>query len=334
MNKKQYGQFFTKNAAYITQGLLNIFPDDAIVIDPFVGEGDLIKLINNRTEIYDINPLIDGTIKKDTLLNEMNYNGKWIFTNPPFLAKNKNKDKSIYNKYQTNDLYKAALLSIIGCNGGIIILPLNFFSSDDKSIRTSFLSLYKIIKVNVFEEQVFDDTTYTICAFSFIKQENNKQSIPFNFFPREKEIIIDLEKNNGYTIGNEIYNLEQYNIIVKRLLIGDDEPNSKIFLHAIDTGTEQGKIRLTLRDEPFYGKNTDRAFATITFNKDFSLEQQQFIVNTFNKKLNEYREKYNSLFLTNYRNSTSTLARKRIGFKLAYSIISNIISETIDIHSH
>ena len=37
----------------------------------------------------------------------------------------------------------------------------------------------------------------------------------------------------------------------------------------------------------------------------------------FTKLLNEYREKYNSLFLTNYRESKD-IARKRISFDLVY----------------
>lgn len=324
-SKKSLGQFYTKNSAYITQGLLDVFPNEGIVVDPFVGEGDLLNIINNKTEMYDIDPKIKNTIKRDTLANPLDYKNKWIFTNPPYLAKNKNKDKTLYNLYNVDDLYKASILSIIGCEGGIIIIPLNFFSSDNGDTRKKFLSLYEVIKINVFEESVFDDTSYTICAFSFVKKENVEQSINFKFFPSGKELPINLFKKNGYKIGGEIYNLEQSDVKVSRLLIGQEKPNSKIFLNAIDTGTLDGMIRLSLREEPFYGKQTDRAFATIVFNRNFSLREQEEIVERFNKTLLKYRNKYNSMFLTNYRNSTAHMARKRIGFKLAYIIISNII---------
>lgn len=326
-NKKQLGQFYTTNSEYITQGLLDIFPSDGVVIDPFVGNGDLVRLVDNKLEIYDIDPQIEGTIELDSLMNPVDYVGKWIFTNPPYLAKNKNTDKTIYDKYRTDDLYKASLLSILDCNGGIIILPLNFFSSDNGEVREKFLSKFKIVSVNVFEENVFDDTSYTVCAFSFIKEDNVEQNIKFKFFPTGKELDIKLIKSNQYKIGYEIYNLKQSHIKIRRLLIGEEIPNSKIFLNAIDTGTELGKIRLSIREEPFFGKKTDRAFATIIFDKTFTEEQQQLIVDEFNTRLNFYRDSYNSMFLTNYRNSTLTLARKRIGFKLAYSIISNIILE-------
>ena len=38
------------------------------------------------------------------------------------------------------------------------------------------------------------------------------------------------------------------------------------------------------------------------------------------------REKYHSLFLTNYRES-NTIARKRISFNLAYEIVNYLLSE-------
>lgn len=327
MNKKNYGQFYTTNAEYITNGLLSVFEKKYIVIDPFCGKWDLLNLIENKKYGYDIDPQNNLTIKQDTLKNKIDFSGKWVITNPPYLARNKSKDKTIFDLYQTDDLYKASLLSIIGCEGGIIILPINFFSGRDSNTRREFLSKYNILKVNVFEETVFEDTSYTVCAFSFVKKDNKGQNIPFIFYPNKKEFSFYLGEENEYTIGNEIYNLKQSNVKIRRLLKGEDKPNSKIFLNAIDTGSKDGFIKLSITDFPFYGKNTDRAFATIVFNIDFSLEEQKLIVEKFNEKLNKYRNKYNSMFLTNYRNSTSITSRKRISFKLVYSLLSNIILE-------
>lgn len=329
-SKKQLGQFYTTNSEYITQNLLEVFPKNAIIVDTFVGEGDLIKLVSNETEYYDIDPKIEGTIERDSLLNPIDYTGKWVFTNPPYLAKNKNKDKTIYEKYDTDDLYKASLITILGCEGGVIILPLNFFSSDNGDIRDIFLSKYEVIKVNVFEETVFEDTSYTICAFSFIKKDNIEQTVNFTFFPSKEELNIKLLKSSKYKIGSEIYELKQSTTKIGRLTLGNPKPNSKIFLKAIDTGTEEGMLGLSISEEAFYGKNTDRAFATIIFDRDFTEEEQAFLVEEFNKKIAKYRQKYRSMFLTNYRNSTKILARKRISFRLVYSILSNIILENFE----
>ena len=40
-----------------------------------------------------------------------------------------------------------------------------------------------------------------------------------------------------------------------------------------------------------------------------------------------YRDKYYSMFLTNFRNSTSSYARKRISFDVVYRLISYILKE-------
>ena len=45
----------------------------------------------------------------------------------------------------------------------------------------------------------------------------------------------------------------------------------------------------------------------------------------FNEKIESYRTKYNSLFLTNYRESSKNYSRKRISFDLAYNIISYLL---------
>jgi hypothetical protein len=326
--KRKLGQFYTKNSSYITTGLLDIFNKDDIVIDPFCGEWDLLKLIKNKKEGYDIDPKNKETLLRDSLLNPINFEGKAIITNPPFLAKNKNRDKNIYNLFNVDDLYEASLLSIIGCEKGIIILPLNFFSSNRNKIRKIFLSNYKIIRLNIFEEKVFDDTSYTICSFSFVKEKNIEQKLNCFFFPSGENKTFEIKEKDGFLIGAEIFNLQKSTVKIKRLLIGGVS-NSNLFLSAIDTGSKEGKINLSIKDY-YYGKNTDRAFATIVFDKDFSLGEQIIISEKFNNKLNYYRKKYNSLFLTNYRNSTSYMARKRIGFDLAYNLISNIILEEFE----
>lgn len=178
--KKTLGQFYTTNQEYILQGLK--IPDNIInIIEPFAGNGDLLDFINKEREnnkvnytieCYDIEPTKNNIIKKDTLKDPPNYKNKFIITNPPYLARNKSKDKSMFDKYDVNDLYKCVIKDILTntCLGGIIIIPLNFWSSirvSDIELRKVFLDKYDIILLNIFEESVFSDTTYTICSFQF-----------------------------------------------------------------------------------------------------------------------------------------------------------------------
>src|SRR3989304_6471492 len=138
-NKQMLGQFYTTNQEYILQGMK--IPDNIVnIIEPFTGNGDLITFIEKekeknkvkyKIECYDIEPKKNYIIKKDTIKDPPNYNNKYLITNPPYLARNKSKDKSLFVKYDVNDLYKCVIKDILTniCLGGIFIIPLNFWSS-------------------------------------------------------------------------------------------------------------------------------------------------------------------------------------------------------------
>ena len=145
----------------------------------------------------------------------------------------------------------------------------------------------------------------------------------------------ELKQKNKYSpklSGSILYQYQidqiidsQKNIGIKRLTIGGTT-NSNLYLRAIDTGSESGRIALTITDTPFYGKGSDRTFASLIMDKVYTREQEEKICEEFNSILEKYRQMYNSMFLTNYRNS-STYARKRISFDVAYKLISYIIKK-------
>lgn len=328
-NKVKLGQFYTKRSNYIIGNLIQDIDKNMKVIEPFCGEGDLL-IFDNDCEIYDIDPKIDKCIKRDTLLDPLDYTNKLVVTNPPFLARNKNKDKTVYDRYEVSDLYKAAIKSIMSCSGGILIIPLNFFCDEDDKIRDLFFNRFDIIRLNIFEETVFDDTTYTICSFSFkLKDINNDyDTIECCFFPKMDIKYFDLKKSSGWRMGSDFLDIinNTDNIGIRRLRIGG-VPNSNLYLRAIDTGTNDGRIALTIKEDHFYGKESDRSFATLIMDKKYSREQEIKICNEFNRVLELNRDVYNSMFLTNFRNSTSSYARKRISFDVAYKLISYVIKK-------
>lgn len=327
--KKSLGQFYTKNAEYILQDLVVIPKTTQRIIDPFCGEWDLLNQIHTNIQKIgiDVYPKTPNTILNDSLLSPISYtNTDYIITNPPYIARNKNPNKTIYDKYNVSDLYLAALKSIQGCGGGTIILPVSFLTSSAiTKERKNFLTHYQIEKIYIFEEQVFADTDYTVCSFSFVKGNGENTPIPVIIKPKNKQLTITLNQQNNYMFGGDIFTKPKTSIKISRLL-QNQTPTSNIKLFCIDSGTENGKIHLAI-DEPYFGKNTDRAFATIQFSKPISPQDQQLIVQKFNEKLNHLREKYDSLFLTNYRNSTASGARKRIGFTEAYILIGQVIDE-------
>lgn len=329
MNKKsQLGQFYTTKATYIIGNLLNDIPNNVDIIEPFVGNGDLLIFDNySSLEMYDIDPKMGNTIKQDTLLNPPIYDNKYVITNPPYLYRNKAKDKTIYDKYDTTDLYKAFIKSILNCDGGILIIPLNFLCDNDDKIRNLFFEKFQIINLNIFEEQIFDDTTYNICSFSFRRRIDESNILKCKFHPSNIKKEFSLHKETGYKIGHNFLKIikEQKNIGISRLTIGGT-PNSNLYIRCIDTGSDDGRIKLSLEDH-FYGKETDRTFATIILDKEYSIEDQKFIAEKFNHIIENQRNLYHSLFLSNYRNSTKAGSRKRISFDTTYKLISFIIEK-------
>ncbi len=372
MNKKtELGQFFTTNSKYILKNMITDMPVNTcenVFVDPFAGERDLLKWLTMAcrrkympTEAYDIDPVDEEVKFRDSFLTPPSFCGKYIITNPPYLAKNKTKNKVVFDAYDTNDLYKAAIKMFMGwdietrvyddnknCKGGIVIVPLNFFCDRDWKLRKDFLSRYKIICLNVFEEKVFKDTSYTVCAFNFreFRHPTEKQKFRIRFYPdyntnsdfkkdkRECHLRCILNEDNKYTLGYNFIKLtkDRSEKIKVGRLVGYKELEegwciSKLSLRAIDTGSNDGRIKLTIRESPFYGKVSDRSLATIIFSKEIEIEKQEIIAVKFNEILEDNRDKYHSLFLTNFRNSTVNYSRKRIDFRMAFGLISHIVKK-------
>lgn len=338
-NKKNLGQFYTTNYEYILSNM-KIPKNVNHIIEPFVGEGDLLEFIKNKKkytiETYDIDPKYKKANKRDTLNDPPSYKNKFVLTNPPYLARNKSNDKKIYDKYKCNDLYKCFIKNIIDdiCEGGIIIIPLNFISSIRKSdikLREGFLQEYTIETINIFEEQVFDDTKYAVCSIYFTKKGHyNNDLINMYIYPSKKIIKIELSSKNNYTIGGEIYDLP-YNdeFEVKRATKNMKDNMTNILLKCIDDSINDQLGFKVVKDDEIFIDNTPklsaRSYATLCINKKLSLKDQLKLVKKMNKYINQQRKKYNSLFLTNYRES-NTIARKRISFDLAFKICNYFLS--------
>ena len=350
--KQNLGQFYTTNQEYILQGFF-IPKDIKNIIEPFVGNGDLIKFVEKEQkrnnveyiiECYDIDPKKNyNCIKKDTIKNPPAYKDKYIITNPPYLARNKSKDKSSFDKYKVNDLYKCVIKDILTniCLGGIFIIPLNFWSSirvADIELRRAFLKKYNIVLLNIFEEQVFSDTSYTICSFQFkLKRESNNDSkLNIVVYPSKTTIKEDLNDDNNFMIGGGIYNLKLKNTYkISRLTTKNKEKsNTNILVKCIDDNSKSQIGLSFVEDENVYIDNTPnqtaRTYATLIIEPKIEKNEQKQLITKFNKYLKEYRQKYNSLFLSNYRESKE-IARKRISFSLVYSIVGYILENLDDI---
>ena len=322
LKKKELGQFNTTRVDYILQAFeQHVKGKD--VIDPFCGDRDLLNWAehNNARSLIglDVDPSVEPDDCVDSFTDPYDYSGLFILANPPYLAKNKSEDKEIFNKFNTDDLYKAAIQTFKDCEEGVLIVPVNFLSSKEAKTRNWFFSQFRITKCILFEEQVFDDTTSTVISFHFEKGEN----APFilTCSPSGKEIPVFLNPEHTYLFGEGFFNFLGDATGVRRLVLGDSPPQSKLYLRALDGGSADNRIKLEIIDEPYYGKQSDRSKASIVLDIDLTVEQQEELCRLFNKHLEEFREEYHSLFLSNFRESSSLYARKRIGFTQAYKLI-------------
>jgi hypothetical protein len=286
--------------------------------------------------------------KSDFIITNPPYIGRHIMSN---------EQKSKYPVHEYEDFYLLAVQRIIDSfpEEGIIIIPVNFFSAENSDkVRVEFLDRYVISKINYFKQQVFKDTQYNVVAFHFYKKpySSNKQIFNFNIFPEKKQIFFGVEKQFNYRIaGKELYkfNLKTNAIrltdkIIKAnpgenkistffndkntvvdYLISDQLKelidNNIIYLSCVDTcASESGWIKIdninNYGKKCLVGKKSSRNYAYIMF-PDIPLKYQEQIIILFNKIVNDLRYRYESLFLTNYRNKN----RKRISYEFCYKII-------------
>jgi len=241
---------------------------------------------------------------------------------------------------------------------GIIIIPVNFFSAENSdALRKDFLSQYVIDKVNYFKTQVFEDTTYNVVAIHYLKKTSpsTKQRITVTSYPGATSKSFDLEEKYDYRIaGKELHKiismkpLETIRLTEDHMSknAGDKKVNAFfndtktekeffvkdsfrkslkkniIILNCIDTNaSEDGWISAedvrSYKKDCLVGKVSSRNIAYIVL-PDCQLEVQEKIIPMFNKTLNYLRKKYNSLFLTNFRDND----RKRVSFEFCYKLVA------------
>ena len=342
--KKNLGQFYTKNYDYILKNI-NIPNDVNDIIEPFAGEGDLLKYIHLQAKKYDsyyniqafdIEPKHKDVVLRDTLLTPPDYLNKFVITNPPYLARNKSANKLVFDKYNVNDLYKCFIKTLLCnnvCSGGILILPINFICyirANDVLLRKHFVQTYSIVQINIFEETVFHDTTTTVCTIFFTKKTEN-DLINIDFYPSSKNMKISLNPSNHFTIGGELYHLQKNSTYTFKRLTSKNiqEKNTNILIKCIDDNQKNMICAKMVDDKDVYIDNTPdlsaRCYMTLIIQPTISIDQQKKLVEIFNIFLAEQREKYNSLFLPNYRESKD-IARKRISFDLVYKIIGHLMN--------
>ncbi|MHA1575475.1 MAG: hypothetical protein ACTSXL_04990 [Alphaproteobacteria bacterium] len=361
MNKKQFGQFFTKNTDYILQDFSKYIAEKNIT-DPFAGDGDLLKWAKKNkaksTIGFDIDEnYVDKTnvFFRDSLSKPFNY--EFVLTNPPYLYQNKLEDNSILKNSKHTDLFQISLEKIMLSKEGIVIVPINFLSAENsKYIRELFFNKFEIVKINYFTEQVFADTTYNVIAFYYKLKTTNtsKMQIDFSIYPENIKIKLDIFQKFNWQIGGEFLNeikLAENKLKIKRLEETDlnkgenviktaynhlndlrefnvDKTtlsklkNNIILLKAIDTGTDKGKICL----EDIRDYNLDALVSIKTSRNQIYLLFPDNVSIEEQKKLielfNATLNQKRKRYFSLFMTNFRDKNRKRISFNFAYKLLN------------
>jgi len=345
------GQHYSIKADTLLTGMQRP-PAGAIVIEPFAGQGDLLRWLGPGyiNVSFDLEPKAPGILQRNTLLDAPRYAGSYVLTNPPWLAKNKSEDKTIFDRYGTDDLYKCFLKSLLRepPMGGIIIIPLNFLSGardSEKKRRQEFFRAFKPLRFNVFEEAMFNTTDYLTLVIEFQRRIDHaelEETWPFYFYPSNDTLnwrinIRTLEFPNENPFTSMLTTPPPANKYIKVRRHTDDVPLkrsetlTRIMLENLDSGTSLepgiGRIGLRLMDttEPDYiGKSTGRSKAQIVVRGYVSKKFQSHIVHEFNVWIEHWRQTTRSMFLPVFREAKD-YPRRRLSFELAFDAISRII---------
>jgi len=328
----QLGQHYSKETLLVERYnnyLLEI--KNKTIVDPFCGEGHLLEhylnlfdkniqiemLKNKKIMGFDIDEnniiFLRKKFKKiynldDNLLEEIFIvndslifvdkipNNSFIFTNPPYLAKNicKKKfpedfDKYFNEKYKILTDYFEISLELYGKYDGLWIVPSNVLSSDIMNkLRKKIL--LKMDKIVVYKKKTFDDTDISVATFLIDnKLSNNIKDIIFVSNKEEikkfeisknsnlvkewddiksiknslniKQGFLDskiVEGDKNITLLNTNYKEEEFNISNEQY----EKLNKNILiLRTTDTGGKEGKIGLYTIKELW---GSDKAIGLIT----------------------------------------------------------------------
>lgn len=327
-----------------------------------IDEKNINFLINKYKNKYSLeeNLLKELFILNDSLNNDISTENSFILTNPPYLAKNVCKQKfpqdfhKYFNNPNLNDYFEIAINKYLN-KEGIWIVPSNILSSDNM-LSTRKKILLNIENIIVWKKKIFDDTDISVCSYyissnktntkNIIFKSNIDKTISFNIFngslveewEKIKQTKNILKIKQGYinlSKGSEEVKLINENYKEQTFLISEEDKellqNNILFLRTTDTGTDKGKIGIYTMEELWNTKEaiglktkiSSRCYTQLFFT-NLSIEEQLSLKVLFNDKLNELRNKYDSIFLTNFKNVSNQKQRKRISFKETFSLLNYI----------
>jgi len=266
------GQYFTTNEELKNKVLEFIFNNSECILEPSVGQGDLVQFIsrkykNAHFDMYEIDTtikILDGVPKNIIYCDFINQNiskkYKTIVGNPPFV---KTKHGNLYIKFIEK------CYNLLDFDGELIfIVPSDFFklTSSSKLLNNmitngSFTHIY-----HPHNEKLFENASIDVIVFRYCKNKNLNKEVLYNkqllhiinsngliTFNKDKTISNKIFKDYfniyvGLVTGKEsVYKNQEYANI--EVLNGENKLDKYIFIHEYPTNNENlNKYLLSHKD--------------------------------------------------------------------------------------
>lgn len=310
-NKKlELGQFFTVNDIWKSSAVANFIGNPSLVVDPFAGNGDLLKHFSSMTQGYDIDASL-GWYHNDSLRSIPRHDDAVCVTNPPYLSKNSATRKKLtmatsyfveFPKFE--DLYEIAINRCLHSFDKVVaIIPETFTTTNRFKER--------LVAVDILEDNPFADTECPVLVGCWGKE-------PYSDF--------DVYKNGSYIAPySEIHGhgaFPKQGVSVRFNVKGGN-----LGLIGIDGTGADNKIRFCdpseISDDEI--KVSSRARSKIQVDTEIHIER---LIERANAVLVEYRNKTADICLSPFKNNAKDGSRRRrLDFALAKGMIYQALND-------
>jgi len=282
--KHDLGQYFTTNETLKNKVLQFVLNDPKIILEPSVGQGDLIQVIHNNNNkikfhMYEIDTniqMLEGIPKNviygDFMKQKIKKKYKTIIGNPPFV------------RTQKGNLYIDFIekcYSLLKNKGELIfIIPSDFFKLtsaskllNDMMDNGTFTHIYHPHKENLFVNASID-----VVVFRYCKNKKLKKEILYN------DNLLYVVNNDGLITFNKNINtnascFKDYFDVYVGLVSGKEKVYKNAELGNIEVLTGEDKIEKYIYVENFPFDNADINTHLLT-NKDILINRK---IKSFNE---------------------------------------------------
>ena len=306
-HKQALGQYYTTNSDQVLAGFEHLVKDK-FVVDPFAGGCDLLRWAVRHgcrgTLGLDLEPTSTSILQNNSIENPPDYSGKLVLTNPPYLSRNKYKgDKSVFDQWGFDNLYKCHLASLRTADEFIEIVPVNFFCESRDAIRRYLFATHSITQATFWTDPSFDDTNQCVTVFHAVKKKQENQQFSLTFRPEGRIIDVLLEERYRYLHGADFFEYistgDSVDLAITKTDTGMPEPNSRIVIGLLDKGSWRSGFSYN-EGEAVYCKPASFTTYQLTLSREFTEAQQRAIVDLAQTRLEQYRAQYSDMFLANY----------------------------------